>query len=138
MFAKFILTFFMSLIIISSNVFASEFVVPKYSKDPMQNSAMGSLGIFDSQFIDITSECNSIERAVRNFIGIKGTCAQDSDCIRAVSNCPFDCYVYINRKWKDSVSRKIEAFREICSNCKHDCSAPLEPICNNNRCVGGR
>lgn len=70
------------------------------------------------------------ERRIKAAIEEANYCETDADCIQLAGQCPFGCYIYVNKKEAGRVKAMVEAYQ---SNCVYGCiEAP------DYRCVGGQ
>jgi len=58
-------------------------------------------------------------------------CGSEFDCTEAISKCPFDCNIYVNKGDVDRVNKLIENFD---SDCITHCSPPEGVSCFQNKC----
>lgn len=71
------------------------------------------------------------EDSIKKQIVEANYCSEDLDCIDAGGKCPFDCYVYVNKKEVNKISKLIQEFD---SRCVYNCISCQGAICENNKC----
>lgn len=85
--------------------------------------AVVAAGLFSSQTIK--------EGHIKREISKANYCETEADCSDAGSQCPFDCYAYVNRQEAGRISGLISSFR---STCVYSCLACPTVACEEHRC----
>lgn len=70
-------------------------------------------------------------KRIKNEINKSNYCQVDSDCKYAGSQCPFGCWIYVNEKEVEKISKLIS---EYPSKCIYSCMSCETARCNNNKC----
>ena len=73
----------------------------------------------------------SEEAKIKSAIEKANYCEIDSDCADAGGKCPFGCYVYVNKKEVEQISKIINAYN---SDCVYGCILCSDVICENKKC----
>jgi hypothetical protein len=71
------------------------------------------------------------ETSIRSAIEKANYCVVDSNCVDAGGKCPFGCYVYVNEKEVEQISKLIQSYD---SNCIYGCVSETKVICEDNKC----
>lgn len=79
--------------------------------------------------------CQSVASDIRQWISSHSTCDQDSDCMTATLNCPFNCNTYLHIGTDVTPLRsKIAAYNEQCGFCVEECSQQTS-VCIKHQCI---
>ncbi len=71
------------------------------------------------------------ESYIKSVIEKANYCEVDSDCVDAGGKCPFGCYLYVNKKEVEKISRLIESYD---SWCIYGCASNPTVVCENKKC----
>ena len=83
-------------------------------------------------FFSNTASSTAQERKIKTEIAKANYCETASDCIMvAQSQCPFGCYVHVNKKQAARIKNSLENYK---SNCIYQCIPFVGVECVNNTC----
>lgn len=80
--------------------------------------------------------CKRLEANIRAQIEQVNYCQVDEDCRIESFDCPFSCGSYANEEADiASIKEQVSSYHERCGRCEYVCIRPLNPVCQNNKCV---
>lgn len=71
------------------------------------------------------------ESKIRKAIDSANYCTANDDCVLVESQCPFDCYVAVNKEKGNEISNLINNYK---SSCVYGCVEVSGASCENNKC----
>ncbi|MEK6922171.1 MAG: hypothetical protein AABX08_00025 [Nanoarchaeota archaeon] len=75
------------------------------------------------------------EDYIKNEIDKANYCNTKSDCVNIGNQCPFGCYIYVNKDQAERISGLIDDYINAQeARCEYGCLPCNDVICKNNKC----
>ena|SRR3989338_5127630 len=81
--------------------------------------------------IILISGCSRSKSYIQQEIVKANYCETNEDCVSAGGQCPFGCYIYVNKNEVSRIKNLISSYK---SNCIYDCMYCPTVECKNNKC----
>jgi hypothetical protein len=81
-----------------------------------------------------THESHPIERQIQRQIENAKYCADNRDCVKLPSVCPFGCCQSVNHNEANFIYNSFNRYYDF-GRCSHACRPCGQPVCHNGRCV---